>query len=766
MAKKQQIILLHNSTPWTAQTETTLVKGELAIEHGAGAANVKIHTLDNNGELASFATQAYTDAEIKKVSDKVNVDITDKLTALDTAIKNEVTARKDADTALDTAYKAAVKAEEDARKAADEAEKTAREGADSALDAKITANATAIKAISDDYLTSTDKTQITNAYQAAVKAEEDARKAADSALEGQIGAVAEGLADEVKAREDAVAALQLADTNNLKAAKDYTDELANGQVATNKTDIATNLGRIQAIEADYLKEADKEELSDEIAAEKSARETAVSELDAAYKAADKTEKEAREAADNAIKATIGTVAEGETVVEMIGDVADAVSQEVEDRKTAISGVQSQIDALDTLYATDKQLSDAVTELEGQIAAAKKAATKVVEGTDAGENLSIATGTDADGATVYTVNLSDVASAAGLAGAVGRLNTLQGEDTGKSVRTIANEELAAQLLAGPDGAVDNFKTLQELAAWLEQHPEDAAAMNVAIQANADAIATEVERAEAAELALSTRIKTVEDDYLKAADKTELNKAINDEATARDNADKAIKATIGTVESGKTVVGLISEEATARADADSAIQARIDKLGEIYATDAELDKVKSDLEGQIATAAKKATTKVVEGTDAGDNLSITSGTDADGATVYTVNLSDVASADKLAGEETARKNADKAITDSIGTVPTDKTVVGMISEEAATREAADKAITDTIGIVESGKTVVGLISEEAATRKNADNALDARVKAVESAYVKKVVVTRGETTHEYLPVNNVLDLSALVIDGGEY
>ena len=49
-----------------------------------------------------------------------------------------------------------------------------------------------------------------------------------------------------------------------------------------------------------------------------------------------------------------------------------------------------------------------------------------------------------------LNLSDVASAAGLEGAVGRLNTLQGEDTGKSVRTIANEELAAQLLAGPDG----------------------------------------------------------------------------------------------------------------------------------------------------------------------------------------------------------------------------------------------------------------------------------------------------------------------------
>ena len=60
-----------------------------------------------------------------------------------------------------------------------------------------------------------------------------------------------------------------------------------------------------------------------------------------------------------------------------------------------------------------------------------------------------------------------------------VNTLIGSDSNKSVRTIANEELAAQLLAGPDGAVDNFKTLQELAAWLEEHPESAAAMNEAI-----------------------------------------------------------------------------------------------------------------------------------------------------------------------------------------------------------------------------------------------------------------------------------------------
>lgn len=59
----------------------------------------------------------------------------------------------------------------------------------------------------------------------------------------------------------------------------------------------------------------------------------------------------------------------------------------------------------------------------------------------------------------------------------KLNTLIGEDPNKSTRTIANEELAAQLLSGKADA--DFKTLQQLATWLEGHPEDVAAINLAI-----------------------------------------------------------------------------------------------------------------------------------------------------------------------------------------------------------------------------------------------------------------------------------------------
>lgn len=65
---------------------------------------------------------------------------------------------------------------------------------------------------------------------------------------------------------------------------------------------------------------------------------------------------------------------------------------------------------------------------------------------------------------------------------GKVTTLIGSDTSKSVRTIANEELAAQLIAA--NADESLDTLQEIAAWIQSHPDDASAMNAAIEALED------------------------------------------------------------------------------------------------------------------------------------------------------------------------------------------------------------------------------------------------------------------------------------------
>lgn len=88
---------------------------------------------------------------------------------------------------------------------------------------------------------------------------------------------------------------------------------------------------------------------------------------------------------------------------------------------------------------------------------------------------IATGT-ADG--TIAVNGKDVA-VKGLATLQQTITTLVGNDSGKSARTIANEELAAQLI--PDDAQESLNTLQEIADWIQDHPDDASAMNTAITA---------------------------------------------------------------------------------------------------------------------------------------------------------------------------------------------------------------------------------------------------------------------------------------------
>ena len=62
---------------------------------------------------------------------------------------------------------------------------------------------------------------------------------------------------------------------------------------------------------------------------------------------------------------------------------------------------------------------------------------------------------------------------------GKVTTLIVSDTSKSVRAIANEELAAQLITA--NANESLDTLQEIAAWIQSHPGDASAMSAAITA---------------------------------------------------------------------------------------------------------------------------------------------------------------------------------------------------------------------------------------------------------------------------------------------
>lgn len=102
---------------------------------------------------------------------------------------------------------------------------------------------------------------------------------------------------------------------------------------------------------------------------------------------------------------------------------------------------------------------------------------------------------------------------------GKVNTLIGTDTGKSARTIANEELAKQLI--PEGAKESLDTLAEIAAWIQAHPDDASAMNAAIaklQAVLAGIGGDSEKATVTAYVTDAIAALSIGDYAKAADLT--------------------------------------------------------------------------------------------------------------------------------------------------------------------------------------------------------------------------------------------------------
>lgn len=143
---------------------------------------------------------------------------------------------------------------------------------------------------------------------------------------------------------------------------------------------------------------------------------------------------------------------------------------------------------------------------------------------------------------------------------GIVTTLVGEDANKSVRTIANEELAKQLIA--EGAQESLDTLQEIASWIQEHPGDAAAMSKAIDDLAalvgtlpegvtattiagyinEAVASEKARAEGIESGLNSRLETVE---TAIGENGSVTNAIADAKKAGTDAASAVTA----LESGK-------------------------------------------------------------------------------------------------------------------------------------------------------------------------------------------------------------------------
>lgn len=202
--------------------------------------------------------------------------------------------------------------------------------------------------------------------------------------------------------------------------------------------------------------------------------------------------------------------------------------------TAAVGTEAGFSRGDHVHPTDTTRA-AASDLTAEVTRAKAAeganATAAANAKTAADNaqadvnaLEGKVGTVPEGKTVVQM-ISDAQTAAtyddtqvkaDLTAVTGKVTTLVGADANKSVRTIANEELAAQLV--PEGAKESLNTLAEIAAWIQAHPDDAAAMNAAITALQNKVDTGDKNVSAY---VSDAIAALNiGDYAKAADLTAL------------------------------------------------------------------------------------------------------------------------------------------------------------------------------------------------------------------------------------------------------
>lgn len=214
----------------------------------------------------------------------------------------------------------------------------------------------------------------------------------------------------------------------------------------------------------------------------------------------------------------------------IGEETFATVKAYVDKKT--DGIATDT-ALETLTSRVTTAEGKIDKLNGDASTEGSVAKTVGDAIDA---LDLANTYEAKGAKDADIKAAKDAADAAQAD----VDTLVGTDTGKSARTIANEELAKQLI--PENANESLDTLAEIAAWIQAHPDDASAMNAAItklQAILAGIGGDDEKATVVAYVTDAIAALSIGDYAKAADLTALAARVTAlEADTHTHSNKAV------------------------------------------------------------------------------------------------------------------------------------------------------------------------------------------------------------------------------------
>lgn len=272
-----------------------------------------------------------------------------------------------------------------------------------------------------------------------------------------------------------------------------------------------------------------------------------------YDAAGTAQTKVNELAEGTVKANTEAIAKLNGAATEDGSVAKAVADAKQVIDADVAAVEGKADQNASDITALKGRMDAIdAETTGRMAVAEKD----IDNLEAAvKNIQENAYDDTELRELIQDNADGIEALEGRADAVeAKVDTLVGSDADKSVRTIANEELAAQLI--PEAAKESLDTLAEIAAWIQEHPDDAAAMNAAIEA----LQKQLQGIAAGE---GTVKKYVDDaiaalnigDYAKAADLTALAGRVT---TLESKVD---------VEKVSTAIGTAKQEAIDAAAADA-------------------------------------------------------------------------------------------------------------------------------------------------------------------------------------------------------
>lgn len=315
---------------------------------------------------------------------------------------------------------------------------------------------------------------------------------------------------------------------------------------------------------------------------------AAEDLGSNYDAAGTAETKVQELANGQVKTNTDAIAKLNGDSKTDGSVAKAVADAQAGLETKISAADSKAAAAQASADNAKNAADAVDAKIGVVPEGSTVIAEIQKVRDAAYD-------DTEVRGLINTNAGNITQLTGRADAVeGKVTTLVGDDAGKSARTIASEELTKQLI--PEGAKESLDTLQEIAAWIQNHPDDASAMNAAIAA----LKTKV--GDIPDGATSTTVVA----YIKELVDAEKVRATGAES-GLDTRVNAVEAKLGDGEGSvsKQIEAAVKVETDARVAADSALD------GKITAAQGAADKAQSDVDALKTSKADQTALDTVAG-----------------------------------------------------------------------------------------------------------------------------------------------------------